>query len=251
MVDRTPLIAGNWKMYKTKAEAVALAEAVANSVVDGVEVMIAPPFTSLAPVAEAIAGTKLKLGAQNLYPSGQGARTGEICPEMLTDLGVSYVIVGHSERRQFMTETDEFIRDKVAAALEAGLIPVLCVGESLEQREAGQTEAVIEDQLARNLAGIELASGLELVVAYEPVWAIGTGRTAAPEQAQEVHDFIRRWLADRFDKGLANSLRILYGGSVNAGNVRELMAQPDLDGALVGGASLEAESFSAIVGYQG
>jgi len=249
---RRPLMAGNWKMHKTTGQARDLASAlVAGAKDDRVEVMIAPPFTALATVAGVLAGSPVQLGAQNLYPAPEGAYTGEVSPAMLVDLGVSYAILGHSERRQIFGESDEFIRQKVAAALEAGLKPVLCVGETLDQRRAGETTAVVEGQLHNCLKGLEAGSAGSLTIAYEPVWAIGTGQTATAAQAEEVHRFIRTWLAGRFDNGLANSVRILYGGSVKADNVRELMSEPDIDGALVGGASLDARSFLAIVGYKG
>lgn len=251
MSDRLPLMAGNWKMNLTEAQAVALAEAIAaGSPTQGVEVMLAPTFTALSAVGRALAKTQVKLGAQNLYPAGDGAFTGEISPLMLTDLGADYVILGHSERRHIMGEEDEFIRDKVEAAQANGLIPVLCCGEQLEDRQAGKTMAVIEAQLEGGLNGLEFTSGAELVIAYEPVWAIGTGQTATPEMAQEVHAKIRSWLEKRFNKGLANEIRILYGGSVKKGNVKALMAEADIDGALVGGASLTAEAFLPITGFR-
>ena len=253
MPQRRPLMAGNWKMHLKAAQARALAEEVAQRTAagGGVEVMIAPPFTSIFAVAQALAGSGVALGAQNLYPADEGAFTGEISPLMLVDLGVSYVIVGHSERRHVLGESDDFIRQKVAAALTHRLRPVLCLGETLNQRQAGETEAVIEDQFRLGLEGLEAGQVRGLVIAYEPVWAIGTGQTATPAQAQAVHAFIRQLLTDRFDKGIANSTRILYGGSVKAENTAVLMAEEDIDGALVGGASLEAESFGAIVAAGG
>ncbi|MBW1714001.1 MAG: triose-phosphate isomerase [Deltaproteobacteria bacterium] len=251
MAERTPLMAGNWKMHKTGAEAVALAQAVGRaSPSQGVEVMVAPPFTALSLVSQAIKDLPLKLGAQNLYPAGEGAFTGEISPKMLADLGVDYVILGHSERRQILGEEDGFIRQKVEAALAQGLRPILCCGETLDQRQAGQTEVVIEGQLEKGLAGLELEDGQDLVVAYEPIWAIGTGQTASPDQAQEVQGHIRSWLVARFNKEVAKAIRILYGGSVKGDNVKALMAQVDIDGALVGGASLTPEAFLPIVGFE-
>lgn len=252
MAERTPLMAGNWKMHLLTAEAAELARSIDQAArqAPGVEVMLAPPFTALAAVGRALADGPVALGAQNVYPADKGAFTGEVSPPMLIDAGARYVIIGHSERRQIFGESDGFINQKAAAVLAAGLRPVLCVGESLDDRQADRTEAVVLGQLEAGLSEIKLASGDDLVVAYEPIWAIGTGLTASPDQAQEVHAAIRKWLENRFNKGIANSMRILYGGSVNETNVRELMARPDLDGALVGGASLKAESFSAIVGFK-
>lgn len=252
MSERVPLMAGNWKMHKTLAQARELAQGVSEAAqaAEGVEVMIAPPFTAIHAAAQAVAGGPVMLGAQNVYPAGQGSFTGEICADLLADLGVTYVIIGHSERRWILGEDDSFIRDKAAAVIKAGLRPVLCVGESLEEREAGRTAEVVQGQLAAGLEGFQAGECADLVMAYEPIWAIGTGRTASPETAQECHADIRSWLADRFNISLANSLRILYGGSVNGGNVKDLMAQPDVDGALVGGASLTVEDFSAIVRFR-
>ena len=251
MAERLALMAANWKMHLTSDKAAELAEEIVQGSPDsGVEVMVAPPFTALAAVAEAIKGSPLKLGAQNLYPAPEGAFTGEISAAMLADLGVGYVILGHSERRHILGEEDGFIRDKVASTLEAGLIPVLCCGEKLEEREAGQTMEVIEAQLEQGLRDIPISAPDRLVVAYEPVWAIGTGRTATPGIAQEVHKKIRDWLAGRYHKDLAMGLRILYGGSVKGSNVKALMAEADIDGALVGGASLSGEAFLPIVRYR-
>ena len=207
-----------------------------------VGVAVCPPAVWLDAVAERLRDSGVRLGAQNVHPENAGAFTGEVSPPMLRDLGVHYVIVGHSERRQLFGETSAFVAEKVRAAQAAGLVPILCVGETLDEREAGDAEATVLDQLAASLDGVEPG---ELVVAYEPVWAIGTGRTATPEQAQEMHAALRDALADRFDGG--DGIEILYGGSVKPGNAAELFAQPDLDGALVGGASLDAESFAAIV----
>ncbi len=251
MSERLALMAGNWKMNLTAGRAAELAESVGRGSPDsGVEVMVAPPFTALSAVAEAVRELPIKLGAQNLYPAKEGAFTGEISGAMLRDLGVVYVILGHSERRHIMGESDDFIRDKVAAAQESGLIPVLCCGEKLEEREAGQTMEVIETQLEQGLKDISVPAPRDLVVAYEPVWAIGTGKTATPEIAQEVHGKIRDWLAGRYNKDLAKGVRILYGGSVKGSNVKALMAETDIDGALVGGASLSAEAFLPIVNYR-
>lgn len=252
MSERLPMIAGNWKMHKTRADGVALAEAVscAAAEAEGVEVMIAPPFTALSEVGRAISAGPVMLGAQNIHPAEQGAFTGEISAAMLKDVGVSYVLTGHSERRHIMGESDAFIREKTAAALAAGLRPVLCIGETLEQRQTGQTSGVLTGQLEAGLAGLEPDDGQALVIAYEPVWAIGTGQTASPETAQQAHALIRSRLAARYGNGLAKQIRILYGGSVNGGNVKDLMARPDIDGALVGGASLTAEDFSVIVRFR-
>ncbi len=247
---RTPLIAGNWKMHTTRAEAEALARAVLQACqgVDDREVMIAPPFTALASVAAVLADSGVRLGAQNVAWEAKGAFTGEIAPPMLLDLGCSYAIVGHSERRQIFGETDEMINRRLTGALAHGLVPVLCVGETLEEREAGQTLAVLERQVRAGLAGT--TAGSAVVVAYEPVWAIGTGKTASPAQAQEAHAFIRGLLARLHGQETAEQTRILYGGSVKPANVDELMAQPDIDGALVGGAALDGDSFARIVHFQ-
>ena len=251
MSERLALMAGNWKMNLNAKEAAELARAIGRETPSsGVEVMVAPPFTALPAVAEASRGLPIKLGAQNCYPAREGAFTGEISPPMLKDLGVTYVILGHSERRHVLGESNGFIRDKVAAVQESGLIPVLCCGELLEEREAGRTMEVIETQLAQGLKDISLSGPGGLVMAYEPVWAIGTGKTATPELAQEVHGRIREWLGGRYNKELAKGVRILYGGSVKGSNVKALMAEADIDGALVGGASLSAEAFLPIVNYR-
>jgi len=244
---RTALVAANWKMHKTVAESVAFAGALGSQVaVPGVEVAIAPPFTALAALQNALAGTGIALAAQNAHFEPQGAFTGEISVGMLAELGVRYVILGHSERRQLFGESDELIAKKVHAVQAAGMRPIVCVGELLSEREAGRTFDVLARQLAGSLAAADPMKAVELVVAYEPVWAIGTGRTATPELAQEAHAFIRTRLGDRF--GLdAGKIRIQYGGSVKPDNAVELLAQPDIDGALVGGASLDPQSFSAII----
>ncbi|MRH77498.1 triose-phosphate isomerase [Spiribacter sp. C176] len=237
---RTPLIAGNWKMNGLADAAGALAEQVVNAVsgVSGVDVVVCPPACHLERVAKAIAGSNVDLGAQNCAEVPLGARTGEIATEMLSDLGARYVIVGHSERRQFYAETDELIAQRYQHALSAGLKPILCVGETLEAREAGQTEAVIAAQVDAVAAVLGEAGFGDGVIAYEPVWAIGTGRTASAEQAQAVHAFIR--------KRVSADLRILYGGSMNADNAEALLEMPDVDGGLIGGASLKADAFAAI-----
>jgi len=248
---RTPLIAGNWKMYKTETEAVDTVRRLASAVADvsAVEVMVAPPFTALSAVARAAEGTVVRVGAQNLFWEAEGAFTGEIAPGMLTALGCTYVIIGHSERRQYFGETDDTVNRRVGAALSAGLKPVLCVGETEAQREAGDTFSVLDKQVEIGLQGVSLKNPGDLVVAYEPVWAIGTGKTATSGQAQEVHLHLRQRLAGRFGTETAEAVRILYGGSVKPGNAPELMGMPDIDGALVGGASLDADTFSRIVRF--
>lgn len=248
---RIPLIAGNWKMHCTTAEAVKLSRAFADSCKDlsDREVMIAPPFTVLAAVAEGVAGSPVKVGAQNVAWRKEGAYTGEISPVMLQDAGVDMVIVGHSERRHIFGEDDAMINQRLLGAIEYGLIPILCVGETLEEREEEITFSVIEEQVRRGLMGVEPEQISRVVVAYEPVWAIGTGKTASKEQAQEVHAYIRKVLADLYEKKLADEIRILYGGSVKPENVDSLMAQPDIDGALVGGAALKSESFDRIINF--
>ncbi|MBI2845149.1 MAG: triose-phosphate isomerase [Chloroflexi bacterium] len=251
---RTPLIAGNWKMHRRISEALGLAQTLAESLSGtsspGREVVICPPFTALLAVREVLKGSSIILGAQNLYPEPEGAYTGEISPTMLADLGCRYVILGHSERRQHLGETDEFINRKVQAALANGLRPILCVGEILEQRERGQEVGVVATQLRGCLQGVQTSQMGEVVIAYEPVWAIGTGKNATPEQAQTMHQNIRQVLQSRFGEEVANNTRILYGGSVKADNIDSLMAQPDIDGVLVGGASLDVTSFIRIVNYQ-
>lgn len=254
MSGRTPLIAGNWKMHRGVAESVALARAVLHRLdrAASSEVVIAPVFTALHAVHEALGaglpargGARVALAAQDVFWEDEGAFTGEISAPLLKDVGCAYVIVGHSERRQHFGETDDAVRRKVGAALSHGLSAIVCVGETLEQREAGRTEAIVLGQLDAAVQGL---STLErVVVAYEPVWAIGTGRTAQAADAQAVHAAIRARLAGRFGASEGERVRILYGGSVKPSNAAELLAQPDIDGALVGGASLEAESFVAIV----
>ncbi len=248
---RTPLIAGNWKMHGTQAEAAALVEGIKAGVasISGREVLVAPPFTALAAVREALRGTAILLAGQDLHWETKGAFTGEVSAAMLRDAGCSHVIIGHSERRQYFGETDETVAKKVAAAQAHGLTPILCVGERLEEREAGQTLAVVERQVRGGLLRCGGAAIRGVVVAYEPVWAIGTGKVATNEQAQEVHAFIRRILGDLGGSEVAGACRILYGGSVKADNIDGLMAQPDIDGALVGGASLQVESFVRIAKF--
>ncbi len=251
MTTRKPLIAGNWKMYKTGPEAVETAEKLVQLVkdVDHTEVMIAPTFTALALVGAAVKGTNVALGAQNLFWEAEGAFTGEISTAMLQSAGCTHVIIGHSERRQFFGETDESVNKKVRTAVAAGLVPVLCVGESEQERDENKTFSVLDKQVKIGLKGLLLEDVTTLVIAYEPIWAIGTGKTATKEQAQEVHRYLREWIENNYTADLAGSTRILYGGSVKPDNVTALMAQPDVDGALVGGASLDAETFSKIVKF--
>jgi triosephosphate isomerase len=249
MGERKPIIVGNWKMHKTISETRTTLSAVRAGVqdVDSVEIGVAPPFTALAAAAEVLAGSNVALAAQNMHAADKGAFTGEISPPMLLDAGVTHVILGHSERRALFGETDDLIAAKLRAALEHQLIPILCIGETQEQREKDDTVSVVTGQLGgalRDLRGGDLES---LVVAYEPVWAIGTGLTATPAQAQQVHDIIRDFLSDLIGGAVAEQLRIQYGGSVKPDNAAELLAQPDIDGALIGGASLDADSFAAIV----
>ena len=248
--DRKPVVAGNWKMHKTAAEAQALARELRNAlgvVRDQVEVVLAPPFTALYPVGKAVEDSNLLLAAQNCHAEAQGAFTGEVSAPMLKELGCRYVILGHSERRQLFGETDEGVNRKVKAVLAAGMLPIVCVGETLQERESGRTLEVVSRQLAGGLAGMDAAAVARLVIAYEPVWAIGTGKTATSAQAQEVHAHVRGWVAQAFGKEAAAAVRIQYGGSVKADNAAELLGQPDVDGALVGGASLKAADFAAIV----
>ncbi len=249
---RTPFIAGNWKLHKTVDEATESARDLAERLRDvrDVEVMIAPPFVALAPVAAVLGDGSVGLGAQNLFWEESGAYTGEVSGPMLASAGCRYVIVGHSERRQFFGETDETVNRRLGAALKAGLRPILCVGETEAERDAEKTFSVLDKQLRDGVKGFLSDELGALVIAYEPVWAIGTGKTASREQAQEVHRFLRERLSELFDSGFAGALRIQYGGSVKPENIAELMAMPDIDGALVGGASLKPEEFSRIVRYR-
>jgi len=248
-MNRKYLIAGNWKMNKTPAEGHELAADIAQKVGkdESVEVVVCPTFTSLDRVSEAIEGSAVKLGAQNLYPKASGAYTGEISAEMLRAVFAKYVILGHSERREYFKESDSFINEKVKFALENLLSPILCIGETLEQREAEETLKVVKGQLLGGLEGVSASQMSNVVVAYEPVWAIGTGKTATPEMAQEVHAAIRAALAETFSQSVADKVRILYGGSMKPSNADDLLAQPDIDGGLIGGASLEAKSFCDLV----
>lgn len=247
---RKKIVAANWKMNMTQAESASFVETVVRELggSNEVEVVIVPPFTAIAKVTEALGGAEnIKVGAQNMYWEKGGAFTGEISAAMLRDLFVRYVVLGHSERRALLGETDEIVNRKVRAAHDALLRPIVCVGETLDQREAGDVEKVLGTQLRGSLAGLSAKELSETVVAYEPVWAIGTGKTASAEQAQEAHAFIRRTLSEISDEATANKMRIQYGGSVKPDNAHTLMSQPDIDGALVGGASLDARSFAQIV----
>jgi triosephosphate isomerase len=248
MPERTPIVAGNWKMNKTATEARALAGDLLLKIPDrdSVEVVVCPPFTAIADVAAAIKDRGFRVFGQNMHEEESGAYTGEISAPMLRDAGATGVILGHSERRTLFGETDEALARKVPAALAAGLQPILCVGESDEQREANETEDVLRRQLEADLTGVDTAVLAEVVIAYEPIWAIGTGKTASPEQAQESCAFARAVVAER-DAGAAAAIRVLYGGSMKSANAEELIAQPDIDGGLIGGASLDPEDFAAIV----
>ncbi len=246
---RKPIVAGNWKMNKTVAEAIDLANAIKRDLADckDVDVVLCPPFTALKAVGDVVTGTHIDLGAQNMHWEKSGAYTGEVSAAMLRELFCHYVILGHSERRQYFGETDEIVNKKTKAALASNLKPIVCIGETLQERESGRTEAVITTQTRASLAGLSPRELVECIVAYEPVWAIGTGKTASPQQAQDVHALIRRLLKEIADDAVAQSVRIQYGGSMKPANARELMSQPDIDGGLIGGAALEARSFIEIV----
>jgi triosephosphate isomerase len=246
---KKPYIAGNWKMFKTSAEAVSFIEGLKAGVyqIHDCHIIVCPPFTSLPAVAKAIKGTPIELGAQNMHPEIEGAFTGEISAQMIKDLNCRYVILGHSERRLYFKEDDAFINEKVKTALKYSLIPILCMGETLEQREAKQHLEVVKHQFDHSLKDITKEEIVKLLIAYEPVWAIGTGRTATPEQAEQMQSYVRRLLKERYDDETAAKVPILYGGSVKPDNIAELMKKPNVDGALVGGASLKAESFVQIV----
>ncbi len=248
---RTPVMAGNWKMYKTPAETRAFFEKFRPLVEDtgGREIVICPPFTNLPAAVEAAQGSRIQIGGQDLFWIKEGAYTGEVSGPMLAAVGCRWVIIGHSERRQYFGETDQTVLKKTVAALEAGLKPIVCVGERLEEREAGQTEAVLLRQFREGIAGLSPEQVSEIVIAYEPVWAIGTGRTATPETAAEAHRFLRERVREQYGETIAAQLRILYGGSVKPENIQGLMAQEEIDGVLVGGASLDPASFAAIVNY--
>lgn len=249
---RTPMIAGNWKLFKTLAEATQMVSELKPLVekVDAVDVVVAPVFTALGTVAAIANGSNISVAAQDCFWEEEGAFTGEVSPKLLKDVGCTHVIIGHSERRQYFGETDETVRKKTVAAVAAGLIPLVCVGETLAEREAEKTFDVIGSQIKGAFSGMSEEQMATVVIAYEPVWAIGTGKTASDAQAQEVHACIRSLLVSLFGQSVADATRILYGGSVKPDNIRALMAQADIDGALVGGASLKADSFAAIVTYQ-
>ena len=253
MEKRIPIIAGNWKMHLNLASAKELIEEIKKTVMHtrDREVLVAPPFVYLISVREFIADSEIYLSAQNMHWDEKGAYTGEISASMLIEAGCTHVILGHSERRHLFGETDEFIDLKVKKAHQSGIKPILCIGEDLSQRENGETFEVIKSQLEGSLKSFieQRTTPYDLIIAYEPVWAIGTGQTATPDQAQEVHCFIRQWIGDTFGRELSGKIRILYGGSVKPANISELMAQPDIDGVLVGGASLNAEQFIPIINY--
>jgi triosephosphate isomerase len=247
---RKLLMAGNWKMNKTVAEAVSVVKALKSSIADitDIDVLICPTFTVLYAVNNEVKGSNINIGAQNLFWETKGAFTGEISPTMVKDTGCSYVLIGHSERRQYFNETDETVNKKTKAALVAGLIPVICIGETLKEREQNITFKVIEKQIKEGVVGLTPQQAASIVIAYEPVWAIGTGKTATPDQAQKVHAFTRK-IYNRMYPDASQKVRILYGGSVNLTNVSDLMKQPDIDGGLVGRTSLEVESFTKLVKY--
>ncbi len=248
---RKPFVAGNWKMNTDSHSGVALAKAVvdgASGLAGGsVDIAVIPPFVYLSAVGQAVSSSRVALGAQDVYFEAKGAFTGEISTAMLKDVGCTYVLCGHSERRHVLGESDELINKKLTASISGGLLPILCVGELLEERDAGKTEQVVERQTRAGLAGLSAEKISAVTIAYEPVWAIGTGRTATKEQAQEVHAFIRKLLAEMYDESVAQETRILYGGSVKPDNAEELMGQEDVDGCLVGGASLKADDFVQII----
>ena len=249
---RIPVIAGNWKLFKTIGEAIVLVNELKPLVAGAgdVEIVVAPVFTALSRVSDSISGSNIKLAAQDCFWEEEGAFTGEVAPKLLKDAGCSHVIIGHSERRQYFGETDATVNKKTKTAIAAGLTAIVCVGETLAERESEKTFSVIETQIKSGLEGFSPDVVAKVIIAYEPVWAIGTGKTASDEQAQEVHSFIRKLVARLFSQSTADAIRILYGGSVKPDNVKGLMAQSDIDGALVGGASLKADSFAAIINFK-
>ena len=249
---RIPMIAGNWKMHLTSKEAADLAAAIKKGLDPDLkhEVLLAPGFTSLHAVKAAIAGSKILLSSQDVAWEEKGAFTGAVSPSQIIDAGCTHAIIGHSERRKIFLETDEVVNKKVKAAIKANIVPVLCIGETLEERESQRTYRVLETQLNGAFAGITAAEASKVVIAYEPVWAIGTGKTATPDQAQDAHVFVRKQMERIYGKDYADAVRVLYGGSVKADNVDELMAQPDIDGALVGGESLKADKFLRVIHFQ-
>jgi len=246
---RKTIIAGNWKMYKTLNEGQELVVALRRELyqLDNIDIVVCPPYTLLAHLADALETSNIMVGGQDVYWQEEGAFTGEVSPVMLKDAGCKYVIIGHSERRQYFGETNQTVNNKLKAALKHGLTPIVCVGETLKERESGKAFSVLEDHINNGFGDISEDDVLKLVVAYEPVWAIGTGKTATPQQAQEAHKYIRGLLEKLYNNKVSSSVRIQYGGSVKPENIKELMQQPDIDGALVGGASLKADSFSSIV----
>ncbi len=252
-IKRQPIIAANWKLHKTVAEAQQFVDALkaGTATLEGVEVVVAAPFTALHAMSKHLQGTSIHLAAQDVFWENHGAYTGEISAPMLVDVGCSHVIIGHSERRQCFGETDDTVQRKVQAALAAGLYPIVCMGETLEQRQAGETFHIIETQIRSGLAGCDADQASSIVLAYEPIWAIGTGVTATPAEAQDVHRQIRRLLTEIWGEATAQGIRVQYGGSVKPDNVAALMAEADIDGALVGGASLEADSFIQLLMYKG
>jgi triosephosphate isomerase (TIM) len=251
-VKRVPLLAGNWKMHMTAREAADLAAAIRKGLDPDLkhEVLLAPSFTALHAVNAVLAGSKVFLSSQDVCWEEKGAFTGAVAPSQIKDAGCTHAIIAHSERRKIFLETDEVVNKKMKAAIKAGLVPVLCIGETLEERDSQKTYKVLETQLASAFAGISAAEAAKVVIAYEPVWAIGTGKTATPDQAQDAHVFVRRQMERIYGKDYAEAVRILYGGSVKADNVDELMAQPDIDGALVGGESLKADKFLRVIHFQ-
>jgi len=246
---RIPIIAGNWKMNKTIEEAIKLVREIKNNLRDDVETVVCVPFTSLYEVKKEIAGTSLKLGAQNMHWEDSGAFTGEISPIMLKEIGVDYVIIGHSERRQYFGETDETVNKKIKSAIKHNITPIVCVGETLEQREANIEKEIVKSQVLKAFSGIEGINIENMVIAYEPVWAIGTGKTASKEDANDMIAFIRNIIMEEYGRETADRVRIQYGGSVNSGNITEIMNQSDIDGALVGGASLKPEEFVKLMSF--
>jgi triosephosphate isomerase len=249
---RRPIIAGNWKMNMTIDQSLDLAAKLKPEVaeVNGTDIILCPPFTALFTLSKVLRGTNISLGAQDVYWEEKGAYTGEVAPGMLSDVGCQYVIIGHSERRHLFAETNQSVNKKVKSALKSNLTPIICVGERLDERERGVTQGVVEEHVRRGLEGLSREEALRVVIAYEPVWAIGTGKTATPLQAQEVHSFIRGLLGKLYDKVVSSQVRIQYGGSVKPETIADLMKEEDVDGALVGGASLDAKSFAQIVKYE-
>lgn len=246
---RKVIIAGNWKMNKTILEAIELVNGLKRelSEIENIDIVVIPPYTALSEISDMLSGSNIELGAQDVHWEEKGAFTGEVSPIMLKDLGIKYVIIGHSERRTYFGETNETVNKKVKSSIKGGLSPIMCVGECLEERESGKTFDVIKNHVEGGLKGISKEDILKIVIAYEPVWAIGTGRTATPEQAEETHKYIRELLRRMYDESIAEDLRIQYGGSVRPDNIKDLISQEDIDGALVGGASLEIEQFVPIV----